>query len=107
MVEAELAVVTLLRDPFQIAGPQPAQVALMNIDAIKERVEGRAYIKAAPASVTDLIDAEGFSLHRGPGYGRCHQIKPLHARFLEYSANDLLTSISLRISLASGCPALW
>ena len=54
MVVAELAVVALVGDALVIAGRELAEVAVLRVDPLEERVEGRAEIEAAAAPVADF-----------------------------------------------------
>lgn len=70
MVVAELAVVALVGDLFVVAGRELAEVAVLRVDPLKERVEGRAEIEAAAAPVADFEDPrrlprDGIALKRG------------------------------------------
>ncbi len=56
MVVAKLAVVTLVGDLFVIAGRELAEIAVLRVNPLKERIEGRTEVEAAAAPVTDIED---------------------------------------------------
>ena len=65
MVVAELAVVALIGDSFVIAGRELAEIAVLRVDPLEERIEGRAEIEAAPAPIADLKDPRRFFFDGG------------------------------------------
>ena len=79
MVVAELAVIAFLFNLFEILGRKLRRVALVLINAIEEGIEGRAEVETAAASVTDVIDAQGFffKLRTIPAWS--NQVKSLHS----------------------------
>jgi len=60
MVKAELAVIALLLDLFEIAWLEFGEVAFVCIDPVEQGVKRGAEVKASPASITDIIDSQGF-----------------------------------------------
>ncbi len=54
VVVTELAVITFLLDPFVIRGGQTGDVALILVDAVQQRVEGRTEVETATTAVADV-----------------------------------------------------
>ena len=62
VVVAEFTVIALIDDPMVVGGRELGDVALITVDAVKQRVERRTKIETAPAAIADFIDAlRGFS----------------------------------------------
>ena len=65
MVEAELAIVALIDHAVMVRRSQFGDIALVLIDSVQERVEGRTEIEATPTTIAYIIDAQGFFLENG------------------------------------------
>ena len=57
VVVTELAVITLFFDPLVIRGGQAGDVALILVDPVQQRVEGRAEVEAATTTVAHVEHA--------------------------------------------------
>ena len=62
MIEAELAVVAFVDDLMVIAGGQFGDITFIHINPIQQSIERGAKIEAASATITDLVDPQGFFL---------------------------------------------
>ena len=65
MVETELAIVALVDNAMMVCRGQFGDVALVLINPIQERVEGRTEIEATPTTIANVIDAKGFLVENG------------------------------------------
>ena len=74
MVVAELAVVALVGDSFVIAGRELAEVAVLRVDPLEERIEGRAEVEAAAAPVADLEDPRRLLRYGGAIKRGCEEV---------------------------------
>ena len=79
MVIAELAVIALVCDLFEIRLGQFRDVAVVAIDAIEQRVKGRAQIETSPAAVANLVDPVGLLIEIHTAPRRCNEIQSFHA----------------------------
>jgi len=68
VVETELAVIAFLFNLRVILGSEFCKITLILINPVKERIEGRAQVKASSTAVADIKDPTrlGFELRPGP-----------------------------------------
>src|SRR5439155_13908384 len=66
MVIAQLAVVALVGDLLEVARRQLAQVAVAGVNSLEQRVEGRAEVETAAASIADLKNPQRLLDDRRP-----------------------------------------
>jgi hypothetical protein len=80
VVVAEFTVIALIDDPVMVGGSELGDVPFMPIDAIKQRVERRAKIEAAPAAIADFINTQRLFLElRGiDGIDQAQTIHNIH-----------------------------
>jgi hypothetical protein len=68
MIEAELALITVVDDPLQVRAGQPLRVAvdLVPVQRGEQTLEGRAEGQAAPTAIADVGDAPQLAVELVP-----------------------------------------
>jgi len=84
VVVAELAVIALVRDPFEVRRGKPAHVSILRINAVKQGGKGGIEVEATPAAVADLVDPMRLLRQVGTIPPGTDEIKSFHVRASVY-----------------------
>ena len=97
MIEAELAVVAFLDDLMMIAGGQLGDITFIHINPIQQSIERGAQIEAASATITDLIDPQGFFLQL-LGVDRLDEAETFHRSSFPINVERRLRVVTGRVA---------